>query len=87
MTDISHPAPDFSPQEAEVLAQLHFGVTATASPLDSERDRNFRLKTGNGSTDWILKIVNASEPRVESEFQTALLQHLAKADPLLPYRA
>ncbi len=49
MTDLSHPAPDFSPQEAEVLAQLHFGVTASASPLDSERDRNFRLKTGNGS--------------------------------------
>ncbi|MBB4094957.1 aminotransferase class III-fold pyridoxal phosphate-dependent enzyme [Brucella pecoris] len=83
MTDISHPAPDFSAQEAEVLAQLHFGVTASASPLDSERDRNFRLKTGNGSGDWILKVVNASEPRVESEFQTALLQHLAKADPAL----
>ncbi|WP_176073432.1 aminotransferase class III-fold pyridoxal phosphate-dependent enzyme [Brucella intermedia] len=83
MTDISHPAPDFSPEEAEVLAQLHFGVTASASPLDSERDRNFRLKTGNGSADWILKIVNASEPPVESEFQTALLQHLAKADPAL----
>ncbi len=49
MTDISHPAPDFSAQEAEVLAQLHFGVTASASPLDSERDRNFRLRTGNGS--------------------------------------
>ncbi len=83
MTDISHPAPDFSPQEAEVLAQVHFGVTAIASALDSERDRNFRLKTGNGSGDWILKIVNASEPRVESEFQTALLQHLAMADPTL----
>ncbi len=81
-TDLNHPAPRFSCEEAEALALRHFGVKGQASPLDSERDRNFRLRTGDG--DWILKIVNASEPRVESAFQTALLQHLAKADPALP---
>ncbi len=78
MTDLSHPAPQFSAIDAERLAKEVFGVSASASELDSERDCNFRLKTGTES-DWILKIVNASEPKVESEFQTALLHHLSNA--------
>ncbi|MCV9907581.1 aminotransferase class III-fold pyridoxal phosphate-dependent enzyme [Brucella sp. HL-2] len=78
MTDLSHPAPQFSAIDAERLAKEVFGVSASASELDSERDCNFRLKTGTES-DWILKIVNASEPKVESEFQTALLHHLSIA--------
>jgi 4-aminobutyrate aminotransferase-like enzyme/Ser/Thr protein kinase RdoA (MazF antagonist) len=82
MTDLSHPNPQFSAADAEKLAIEVFGVTATASPLDSERDRNFRLETGTDA-DWILKIVNASEPQVESEFQTALLHHLSNADAKL----
>ncbi len=82
MTDLSHPAPQFSAGDAETLARDIFGVTGKASPLDSERDRNYRLKTG-GDADWILKIVNSSEPRIESEFQTALLHHLANANAKL----
>ncbi|HDS1706408.1 aminotransferase class III-fold pyridoxal phosphate-dependent enzyme [Pseudomonas putida] len=76
MTDLSHPAPRFSASDAEGLAKDFFNVTGTATPLDGERDRNYRLDTGVDA-GWILKIVNASEPRVESEFQTALLDHLA----------
>ncbi|MFJ6321476.1 MULTISPECIES: aminotransferase class III-fold pyridoxal phosphate-dependent enzyme [unclassified Rhizobium] len=79
MTDLSHPAPQLSAGDAERLAKEIFGVPAKASPLDSERDRNYRLKTDTDA-GWILKIVNSSEPRVESEFQTALLNHLASAD-------
>jgi 4-aminobutyrate aminotransferase-like enzyme/Ser/Thr protein kinase RdoA (MazF antagonist) len=79
MTDLSHPAPQFSAGDAEKLAQEIFGVTAKASSLDSERDRNYRLKTKTDA-GWILKIVNSTEPRIESEFQTALLHHLAKAN-------
>ncbi|WP_409259507.1 aminotransferase class III-fold pyridoxal phosphate-dependent enzyme [Pseudomonas sp. KCJK9009] len=76
MTDLSHPAPRFSASDAEGLAKDFFNVTGTATPLDGERDRNYWLDTGVDA-GWILKIVNASEPRVESEFQTALLDHLA----------
>lgn len=79
MTDLSHPAPQFSAADAERLARELFGVTASATALDSERDRNYRLKTVTDA-GWILKIVNASEPRLESEFQTALLNHLANAN-------
>jgi 4-aminobutyrate aminotransferase-like enzyme/Ser/Thr protein kinase RdoA (MazF antagonist) len=79
MTDVNHPAPDFSLDTAKELALSHFGATGEASPLDSERDQNVRLTSDKGT--WIFKIVNASEPRAESEFQTALLEHLAHTAP------
>ena len=80
MTDVSHPAPQFSQSAAIDLAARHFGVTGTVTPLDSERDQNFKLAAPDRSL-WILKIVNASEPIVESEFQTALFDHLARNAP------
>ncbi|MCX2887679.1 aminotransferase class III-fold pyridoxal phosphate-dependent enzyme [Pseudomonas sp. DCB_BI] len=76
MTDLSHPAPRFSASDAEGLAKQLFNVIGCATPLEGERDCNYRLQTGVDA-GWILKIVNASEPRLESEFQTALLGHLA----------
>lgn len=81
MTDVTHPAPSFSIDQAQALALRHFSVSGVASPLDSERDQNFRLAVGEDA--WILKIVNASEPDVESAFQTALLDHLARTAPRL----
>ena len=68
MTNLSHPAPRFSMADAEKLGEQLFNVTGTAAPLDGERDRNYRLQTGTGA-GWILKVVNSTEPRVESEFQ------------------
>jgi 4-aminobutyrate aminotransferase-like enzyme/Ser/Thr protein kinase RdoA (MazF antagonist) len=82
MTDLTYPAPHFSAPDAEQLARDIFGINARASALDSERDRNFRLETGT-EADWILKIINASEPAVESAFQAALLGHLARAESQL----
>src|SRR5690606_31517213 len=70
--------PDVSVTEAEKLAHDHFGISAQATTLESERDRNFRLDI-EGEPKWVLKIINASEPEIDSAFQTALLQHLANA--------
>ncbi|OBZ23854.1 hypothetical protein BS643_06750 [Pseudomonas protegens] len=82
MTNLSHPAPQFSPRDAEQLAEQLFNVVATASPLDGERDCNYRLNTASDA-GWILKVVNSSEPRTESELQTAILSHLASYNPEL----
>ncbi|MGZ0700759.1 aminotransferase class III-fold pyridoxal phosphate-dependent enzyme [Pseudomonas piscis] len=82
MTDLSHPAPEFSSRDAEQLAKQLFNVTGTATPLDSERDCNYRLKTATDA-GWILKVVNSTEPRIESELQTAILSHLASHSPEL----
>jgi 4-aminobutyrate aminotransferase-like enzyme/Ser/Thr protein kinase RdoA (MazF antagonist) len=80
MTDVTHPAPTFSFGEAADLASGHFGVGGRVTPLDSERDQNFKLSADDGS-QWILKVVNASEPATESAFQVALLDHLARTSP------
>jgi 4-aminobutyrate aminotransferase-like enzyme/Ser/Thr protein kinase RdoA (MazF antagonist) len=81
MTDLNHPAPEFSQDQAARLAAESFGMKGELSRLDSERDQNFRLASAEG--EWALKIVNASEPAEESEFQTALLDHLARVAPEL----
>ncbi|QBQ99370.1 aminotransferase class III-fold pyridoxal phosphate-dependent enzyme [Paraburkholderia pallida] len=83
MTDLTRPAPHYTVTDAEKLSEEIFGVKATASLLDGERDRNFRLITQTGAA-WILKIVNSSEPRVESELQTAILHHLNEVNPCIP---
>ncbi|WP_025126657.1 aminotransferase class III-fold pyridoxal phosphate-dependent enzyme [Pseudomonas sp. PH1b] len=82
MTNLSHPAPSFSTADAEKLGEQLFNVIGSATPLDGERDRNYRLTTGTAA-EWILKVVNASEPRIESEFQAAILSHLANHTPEL----
>ncbi|QND50482.1 aminotransferase class III-fold pyridoxal phosphate-dependent enzyme (plasmid) [Phyllobacterium sp. 628] len=75
MINLSHPAPSFSNAEALSIAREHFGIEGRISSLASERDQNFKIDAADGST-WILKAVNSSEPKDQSDFQTALLDHL-----------
>ena len=73
-------APRFTSAEAEVLARQEFGVSATASPLPSERDQNFRLAAADGR-GFVLKIANATEELQALDFQNAALEHLARRAP------
>jgi len=73
-------APAFSTAEAEEIAQRVFGVAASAHPLDSERDQNFRLCSGDGP-DWVLKIANPAEDPSVLDLQTEALLHIARVDP------
>jgi Ser/Thr protein kinase RdoA (MazF antagonist) len=70
--------------EAECLAAVaaHWGIDGRLEPLTSERDLNFRLRTGQG--DFVLKVVNAAEDAGVTEFQTLALDHIAARDPALP---
>ena len=72
-----------SSAEAERLAHDHFGVSAIASPMTSERDQNFHLKARNGA-EYILKITNPAEDGQVIRFQTQALQHIATVDPEFP---
>jgi 4-aminobutyrate aminotransferase-like enzyme/Ser/Thr protein kinase RdoA (MazF antagonist) len=76
-------APAFSAEEAVVIAQRSFDIRATAQPLDSERDQNFRLRAQDGS-EWVLKIANPAEDPAILDFQTQALVHIAQVDPSLP---
>ena len=83
MTDMLKTTPDFSIEDAQRLLAEHYGLDGALSPLDSERDQNFKVTASSGGI-YILKIVNAAEPPVESDFQTALLSHVGEYAPDLP---
>lgn len=74
------PPPLLTAEAACALARERFGVTATASPLPSERDQNFLLTTPAGP-EFVLKIANAADPRALLEAQNAALAHVAQRAP------
>ena len=49
--------PKVTPSEAEAVARTLYGLTARATALDGERDRNFRLDTSDGSR-LVLKFID-----------------------------
>ena len=75
--------PAFTPNEVAAIARDLYGLSGDLSPLDSERDQNFRLTESDG-TSWVLKIANAAEDHQALAFQAALLRHVRMADPGLP---
>jgi len=73
-------APAFSTAEAEEIVRRVFGIAGSAHPLDSERDQNFRLFSGDGP-GWVLKIANPAEDPAVLDLQTKALLHIARVDP------
>lgn len=79
MPTIHYPPPAFSLEEAARIAQTHFGIDGSVTPLPGERDLNFRIDAPGGS--YVLKIANAEEDRGALEMQHAALAHLAGREP------
>jgi len=75
--------PAFTPDEVAGVARDLYGLSGSLAPLDSERDQNFRLTEGDG-TSWVLKIANEAEDSQALAFQAALLRHAQAVDPDLP---
>ncbi|MEP7117893.1 MAG: aminotransferase class III-fold pyridoxal phosphate-dependent enzyme [Acidobacteriota bacterium] len=82
MSLVHHPRPAFTLDAARALLQAEFGLAGELTPLDSERDQNFRV--ASGQSVFTLKIVNAAEPASAMALQTALLDHVAAVDASLP---
>jgi 4-aminobutyrate aminotransferase-like enzyme/Ser/Thr protein kinase RdoA (MazF antagonist) len=82
MTLIAH-RPSLGPDEAAEIAARWFGLSASATPLPSERDQNFRLDTPSGER-FVLKIANATEERRVLEAQHAALARLAAHSTVCP---
>ena len=74
------PAPVVSEAEAAAFARRHWGIIGTAKLLTGERDRNFRLRAGDGR-DYVLKFANAAEDQAVTDMQIAALAHIAARDP------
>ena len=74
--------PRFSPAEIAGIAADLFGVRGDARDLGSERDQTFLVEGPDGS--GILKVSNLAEDPLVLDFETAAIEHIARADPELP---
>jgi 4-aminobutyrate aminotransferase-like enzyme/Ser/Thr protein kinase RdoA (MazF antagonist) len=81
---LAAPPPSFSTTDAERIARRVFGIEGgAATPLDSERDQNFRIRVTDG-LGYVLKISNPAEDPAVVDMQTQTLRHVARTDPSLP---
>ena len=60
-----------------------YGLGGTISPLDSERDQNFRIDTPSGD-QFVIKIANSATDQAILMMQVEALAHIAMVDPDLP---
>jgi 4-aminobutyrate aminotransferase-like enzyme/Ser/Thr protein kinase RdoA (MazF antagonist) len=74
---------ELAPAAAERIAAERFGIAASAEPLASERDLNFRLRDRDGR-DYVLELANPAEDPAVVDLETRALLHVAACDPELP---
>ena len=82
MSLLAH-APRFDTAQAEHFARTLYRLDAFASPLPSERDQNFLLRTAAGER-YVLKIANGAEDRAMLEAQNAAMAHVADRVTICP---
>ena len=70
-------APAFTDRDAVAMIRANWGLDATVRPLVSERDQNFRVDSDDGRR-FVLKIANAAEDEVVTDFQIQALVYVAK---------
>jgi Ser/Thr protein kinase RdoA (MazF antagonist) len=75
-SSLTTPPPTLSAGQALALAETHFGMTGSLTPLTSERDLNYLLITPQGR--FVLKLANAAEPAAVTQLQTLALIHLER---------
>ena len=63
------------------IARSVFDVDGEATPLDGERDRNFRIEGADGS--FVLKVGNPADPADVVEMQVLAMEHALRVDPTL----
>ncbi|MGH7656304.1 MAG: aminotransferase class III-fold pyridoxal phosphate-dependent enzyme [Gemmatimonadaceae bacterium] len=81
--DLLAHAPRFTTDDAERLAADLYEIGASASPLTSERDQNFLLRTPGGES-FVLKISNALEDAAFLDAQREAMAIVADRTALSP---
>jgi 4-aminobutyrate aminotransferase-like enzyme/Ser/Thr protein kinase RdoA (MazF antagonist) len=76
-------APSFTIEQVKSIANKLYGLTGSLSPLDSERDQNFRISAETGD-QFVIKIANSAEDPAIIDMQLKALEHIALVDPELP---
>lgn len=72
---IESPAPQVSVDEVSRLVDEQYGLRGAVVMLVSERDQNFQLTTEHQQR-YIIKIANAAEEEMVTDFQIQALQHV-----------
>jgi 4-aminobutyrate aminotransferase-like enzyme/Ser/Thr protein kinase RdoA (MazF antagonist) len=76
--------PAFDPEAVTRILRDGFGVESPSlTPLDGERDQNFRVDTPGGQR-FLFKISNPADGLAVVGLQTAALRHIEQVDPGLP---
>ena len=68
-------SPQFSEAEVARRVEAEYGLGGELCPLLSERDQNFRLITGDGSS-YVVKVAGAAEDQSTADFQIQGLLHI-----------
>jgi len=79
---ISAAPPALGTESVANAIETQFGLAGEFSPLVSERDQNFLLRTGDGK-QYVTKVTSAHEDPAATDFQIGALLHLEKAQGLL----
>ena len=79
LASISTRAPCFATTEIRGLLLGHYGLEGDLRDLVSERDQNVRLRIPSGES-FVLKIANAAEDPVVTDFQIEALLHIQSAN-------
>ncbi|MGB3352933.1 MAG: aminotransferase [Mycobacterium sp.] len=75
------PAPRVNEQQAQEILSSHYGLTARATSLGSQQDKNFIVSDAHGSAIAVLKIANPAFSATELQAQDDAAQLIADADP------
>lgn len=74
--DLLKHSPSYSIEQAADILLEKYGIEGTLSPLDSERDQNFRVDAADGK-QYVFKIFNSLEKEEILHAQHKLLTHLS----------
>jgi len=74
---LAAPPPQVPADDIGRLVREQYGLNGELTPLVSERDQNFRL-TISDTCRYVVKIVNAAEERIVTDFQIQALLHIER---------
>ena len=84
MAAIEGDAPSLAVDNVAHAVAAAFGLRGDYSPLVSERDQNFKLRSATGSC-YVVKVTSRFEKTLATDFQIDALQHLEQArDVMVP---
>ena len=75
--------PKFSVQALQSLLAKHYNLSGQLKKLPGYCDQNLLLTTTDNQ-QFIVKVANAAEPKLELEMQNAAMQHLTKKRCAVP---